>query len=104
MRLSRYNLPLAWTARANCTTRCGQHPEHSTAFCAGLDNLRASGLNFGFIHTVTQQTWQDMVWMADFASNAGARLLQFHPLEIAGRAEEKLATMCPEEDVMAKAI
>jgi Fe-coproporphyrin III synthase len=71
--------------------------------CAGLDTLRASGLNFGFIHTVTQQTWQDMVWMADFAANAGARLLQFHPLEMAGRAEEKLATMCPEEDVMAKA-
>lgn len=71
--------------------------------CDGLDNLRASGLTFGFIHTVTQKTWQDMVWMAEFAASAGARLLQFHPLEMVGRAEEKLPNFCPEEDVMAKA-
>lgn len=71
--------------------------------CAGLDTVRASGLTFGFIHTVTKHTWPDMVWMADFAANAGARLLQFHPLEMAGRAEEKLPDLCPEDDVLSKA-
>jgi hypothetical protein len=71
--------------------------------CAGLENLRACGLNFGLIHTLTRETWQHMVWLAEFAVGNGAHLLQFHPLEMAGRAEEKLPGNCADEDVSAKA-
>jgi len=60
-------------------------------------------LNFGFNSYCHSTDLAGHGLDGRLASNAGARLLQFHLLEIAGRAEEKLATMCPEEDVMAKA-
>jgi MoaA/NifB/PqqE/SkfB family radical SAM enzyme len=71
--------------------------------CAGLKSLRTSGLNFGFIHTLTQETWEHLAWIAEFAAASGARLLQLHPLEMAGRAEERLGALCAEEDGLAKA-
>ena len=71
--------------------------------CAGLKSLRGSGLYFGFIHTLTQETWEHLSWMADFAAASGARLLQLHPLEMAGRAEGRLGALCAEGDGLAKA-
>jgi MoaA/NifB/PqqE/SkfB family radical SAM enzyme len=71
--------------------------------CAGLECVRAHRMNFGLIHTVTGRTWEHMVWLAEFAAQQGSRLLQFHPLEMAGRAEQKLPGQHPEEDVLAKA-
>ncbi len=71
--------------------------------CAGLKSLRTSGLNFGFIHTLTQETWEHLSWIAEFAAASGARLLQLHPLEMAGRAEGRLGALCAEEDGLAKA-
>ena len=71
--------------------------------CSGVDQLRAYGMNFGFIHTLTYQTWEHMVWLGEFAAAQGARLLQIHPLEMAGRAEEKLPGMRSGEDLLAKA-
>jgi len=60
-------------------------------------------LNFGFIHTLTQETWEHLLWIADFAASSGARLLQLHPLEMAGRAEGRLGALSAEEDGLAKA-
>jgi len=71
--------------------------------CAGLKSLRGSGLNFGFIHTLTQETWEHLSWIAEFAAASGARLLQLHPLEMAGRAGGQLGALCAEEDGLAKA-
>ena len=70
---------------------------------AGLESLRTSGLYFGFIHTLTQETWEHLLWIADFAASSGARLLQLHPLEMAGRAEGRLGALSAEEDGLAKA-
>jgi MoaA/NifB/PqqE/SkfB family radical SAM enzyme len=70
---------------------------------AGLKSLRASGLKFGFIHTLTQETWEHLPWIAEFAAASGAHLLQLHPLEMAGRAEGRLGALCAEEDGLAKA-
>jgi MoaA/NifB/PqqE/SkfB family radical SAM enzyme len=78
-------------------------PDAFDRLCAGLESLRASGLNFGFIHTLTQETWEHLPWIAEFAAASGARLLQLHPLEMAGRAEERLGALCAEEDGLAKA-
>jgi Fe-coproporphyrin III synthase len=71
--------------------------------CAGLEHLRVSGLSFGFIHTLTRETWEHMVWLAEFAAGHGASLLQLHPLELAGRAEEKLSGARADEDISARA-
>ncbi len=54
--------------------------------CAGMEHLRKSGTKFGFIHTVTSESWIHLLWLGDFAAQNGARLLQLHPLELAGRA------------------
>jgi sulfatase maturation enzyme AslB (radical SAM superfamily) len=70
--------------------------------CAGLDNLRASGLKFGLIHTLTRETWEHLSWIGEFAAAHGAQLLQLHPLEMAGRGES-LGGLCAEEDGLAKA-
>lgn len=78
-------------------------PRAFERLCAGLESLRTSGLNFGFIHTLTQETWEHLLWIADFAASSGARLLQLHPLEMAGRAEGRLGALSAEEDGLAKA-
>jgi MoaA/NifB/PqqE/SkfB family radical SAM enzyme len=78
-------------------------PDAFDRLCVGLGNLRTSGLNFGFIHTLTRETWEHLPWIAEFAADSGARLLQLHPLEMAGRAEDKLGALCAEEDGLAKA-
>jgi len=78
-------------------------PRAFDRLCAGLESLRTSGLSFGFIHTLTHETWEHLLWIAEFAAASGARLLQLHPLEMAGRAEGRLGTLCAEEDGLAKA-
>jgi MoaA/NifB/PqqE/SkfB family radical SAM enzyme len=77
-------------------------PRAFDRLCVGLKSLRTSGLNFGFIHTLTYQTWEHLLWIAEFAAESGARLLQLHPLEMAGRGED-LGKLCAEEDGLAKA-
>lgn len=52
-----------------------------------LPAVRASGVPFGFIFTLTQHNLHELDWVAAFAEGQGARLLQIHPLEAAGRAE-----------------
>jgi Fe-coproporphyrin III synthase len=77
-------------------------PQAFDRLCAGLECLRASGLPFGFIHTVTRESWIHLLWLADFAVTNGARLLQLHPLELAGRAEKNLGDLTAEDDVLSK--
>lgn len=61
----------------------------------GLASLAASGLPFAIIHTLTRSSWAHLPWLADLAVAHGARALQVHPLELAGRAERELAAMVP---------
>lgn len=62
-----------------------------------LDGLRASGIPFGFIFTLTQRNVHELDWVARFAVEQGARLLQIHPLEEVGRARRLLAGDRPDE-------
>jgi MoaA/NifB/PqqE/SkfB family radical SAM enzyme len=55
-----------------------------------LDGVRRSGLRFGFIFTLTQFNLHELEWVARFAVDQGAKLLQVHPLEYVGRARSLL--------------
>jgi Fe-coproporphyrin III synthase len=61
-------------------------PRAFSSFLRGLGAVQESGLPFGLIHTVTEQSWADLDWVAAFAADSGASLLQIHPLELVGRA------------------
>ena len=52
----------------------------------GVEILNTMGKTFGFIHTLTDISWQHFSWLADYAYEQGASLLQLHPLELTGRA------------------
>ncbi|MES2796301.1 MAG: radical SAM protein [Bacteroidota bacterium] len=56
----------------------------------GVEVLKKLEKPFGLIHTITPQSWQSLIWLADFAYESGAKLLQLHPLEMQGRASEDL--------------
>jgi len=77
-------------------------PQAFDRLCTGLEELRACSVNFGLIHTVTRETWIHLLWIAEFAARNGAGLLQLHPLELAGRAEEALRDVAPADDVLSK--
>ena len=62
-----------------------------------LEGVRESGIPFGFIFTLTQYNLNELPWIASFALSQGAKLLQIHPLEMAGRAEERMADARPDE-------
>ncbi len=59
----------------------------------GIDVLKSLNKAFGFIHTVTSESWDKLLWLGEFASESGAKLLQLHPLEMYGRAKEQLNEM-----------
>ncbi|MGJ7033475.1 MoaA/NifB/PqqE/SkfB family radical SAM enzyme [Niabella hirudinis] len=57
----------------------------------GLQTLRELNKPFGLIHTVTPESWKELIWLGSFGFDAGAKLLQLHPLELFGRARQELA-------------
>jgi MoaA/NifB/PqqE/SkfB family radical SAM enzyme len=56
----------------------------------GLEHVRERGIRFGFIHTLTRESWEQIEAIVEFAAAAGAELVQIHPLELAGRAAAQL--------------
>jgi MoaA/NifB/PqqE/SkfB family radical SAM enzyme len=64
---------------------------------ARLAGVRDSGIPFGFIFTLTQRNVHELDWVAGFAAEQGASLLQIHPLEEVGRARKLLAGDRPDE-------
>ncbi|HVQ36290.1 MAG TPA: radical SAM protein [Pyrinomonadaceae bacterium] len=71
---------------------------------ARLEGLRASAIPFGFIFTLTQYNLDELDWVAGFAVEQGAKLLQIHPLENVGRARAKLPGERPDEIESAHAV
>jgi MoaA/NifB/PqqE/SkfB family radical SAM enzyme len=61
-----------------------------------IAHVRDSGIPFGFIFTLTQHNANELQWVANFACEAGARLLQIHPIEEAGRARDTLPGSAPD--------
>ncbi|MES1258545.1 MAG: radical SAM protein [Acidobacteriota bacterium] len=72
---------------------------YSGAFDRMAENLpavRASGVPFGFLFTLTQHNVDEAEWAAEFAVKQGATLFQIHPLEEVGRATETLRGLRPD--------
>ncbi len=61
-----------------------------------LEAVRQSGIDFGFIFTLTQHNVNEVGWAADFAVEHGAKLFQIHPLEEVGRALTELSGHRPD--------
>jgi MoaA/NifB/PqqE/SkfB family radical SAM enzyme len=61
-----------------------------------LGVLRESGLTFGFVFTLTQSNVAELDWDTQFATDAGASLVQVHPLESEGFAAEQLLDQIPD--------
>ncbi|MGH7492389.1 MAG: radical SAM/SPASM domain-containing protein [bacterium] len=68
----------------------------------GLENVRQAEIPFGFIHTLTRGNWEHLLWVAEFAAQNGASLLQIHPLELTGRAKMQMGGDAPHDDELAK--
>jgi Fe-coproporphyrin III synthase len=68
----------------------------------GLENVKSVGLPIGFIHTLTRENWEHLLWVAEFAANHHASLLQIHPLELHGRAELMMGASSPDDDILAR--
>lgn len=71
---------------------------------ARLPALAASGLNFGFVFTLTQANVHELEWVVEFATKAGASLVQIHPLEAEGKALEGLTSLAPDGKELAFAV
>lgn len=69
-----------------------------------LPAVRDSGIPFGFIFTLTQHNVHELDWVATFAIEQGARLLQVHPLEETGRAARALQGGRPDSMEMGMAL
>ncbi len=65
-------------------------PRAFDTMASRLEGVRISGIPFGFIFTLTVHNLHELDWVAKFALEQGAKLLQIHPLEVAGRAKETL--------------
>jgi Fe-coproporphyrin III synthase len=72
--------------------RAGAHP----AAVAALHRLAAAGVSFGVITTLTAGNVAEFAEVAATAAEAGAALLQVHPLEPEGAAREHLAGELPD--------
>jgi MoaA/NifB/PqqE/SkfB family radical SAM enzyme len=74
------------------------------AMSSRLAGLRATGLPFGFIFTLTFHNVHELDWVARFAIEQGASLLQIHPLEPVGRAVGALDDALPDGEENAAAL
>jgi MoaA/NifB/PqqE/SkfB family radical SAM enzyme len=68
-----------------------------SAMAARLAGVRAAGIPFGFLFTLTDTNLDELPWVAQFAIEHGAALLQIHPLEAVGRARTALPGARPGE-------
>ena len=59
----------------------------------GLPALRASGIPFAFLFTLTLHNVHQLEWAASFALSHGASFLQVHPLEATGRGANLAASV-----------
>jgi len=63
---------------------------------ANLPAIRASGVPFGLIFTLTQHNVDSLAFVVRLAAEHGARSVQVHPLTLHGRAAEELPDARPD--------
>jgi MoaA/NifB/PqqE/SkfB family radical SAM enzyme len=71
---------------------------------ANLETIRASGVAFGFIFTLTRHNCDSLEFVVRLAAREGARSVQVHPLTLEGRAATALPDACPDEIELAAAL
>lgn len=69
-----------------------------------LDAVRAAGVPFGFVFTLTMFNVHELAYVAQFAAEQGAGLVQVHPLEAEGAAAANLAHAVPDSRECAFAV
>jgi MoaA/NifB/PqqE/SkfB family radical SAM enzyme len=79
------------------------NPTSYSRMLAGLEKVKHAGMNFGFIFTLTDRSWEHLVWAGEFAAAHGASLLQIHPIERIGRGLSLPARFQISPETMAKA-
>jgi pyruvate-formate lyase-activating enzyme len=68
-----------------------------------LKSILDAKIPFGFIFALTLYNLHELAWVAQFAAEQGATLLQVHPLEEEGRAGQELQGAAPDEEELAHA-
>lgn len=63
---------------------------------ANLEVVRASGVAFGFIFTLTQHNVDSLEFVVRLAAEHGARSVQVHPLTLVGRATATMSEARPD--------
>lgn len=76
--------------------RIRNSPKAFDAMTTKLPDLQARGIKFGFLFTLTQHNLDELPWVAEFALNVGAKLLQIHPLQYLGNATKQLPGRAPD--------
>lgn len=83
--------------RPDSHNRIRNHPRAFSKMKSNLENLQNADIPFGFIFTLTLHNLDELEWIAGFALEQGARLLQVHPLENTGRARDEMSGQEPDE-------
>ena len=76
--------------------RMRNHPRAFELMALGVDHLREAGVRFGFIFTLTYHNLHELSWIAEYAAEKGAALLQVHPLEEVGRGAAQTGGLSPD--------
>ena len=69
---------------------------------SGVEIARQRNIAFGFIHTITNESWDSLLWLGEFAQDKGSKLLQLHPLEMYGRAISEMREYALEQTLLHK--
>jgi pyruvate-formate lyase-activating enzyme len=83
--------------------RMRAHPQAFEKMARNVTLVRDAKIPFGFIFALTLCNLDELAWVAQFATEQGATLLQVHPLEEEGRAGQELQGAAPDEQELAHA-
>ncbi len=83
--------------------RMRAHPQAFEKMARNVAKVRDAKIPFGFIFALTLYNLDELAWVANFATEQGATLLQVHPLEEEGRAGQELQGAAPDEEELAHA-
>jgi sulfatase maturation enzyme AslB (radical SAM superfamily) len=83
--------------------RMRNHPQAFEKMARNVKLVRDAKIPFGFIFALTLYNLDELAWVARFATEQGAALLQVHPLEEEGRAGQELQGAAPDEEELAHA-
>jgi len=69
---------------------------------SGVEIIKTKNIPFGFIHSITNESWDSLLWLGEFAQDNGAKLLQLHPLEMYGRAVNEMPDYALDQTLLHK--